>query len=153
MTAAPRSAWRNEKARPQRNPFGARNSGGHQMASANRCPTAMRLTCANCKCTLAITSMQAHAPAERNVRQGPRGKREHAIAGCAYPFLRLMFTFAWKKNNKSAYDRFDDPCQVDGKRNRPPVNEPRDASPSGSPMLTSVPMPRGLERASASLLT
>ena len=61
--------------------------------------------------------------------RGERGKREHAIAGCAYPFFRLMSTFAFDRGKKKRgekerekerererekmYDRFDDPCQLD----------------------------------------
>lgn len=71
--------------------------GWHQMAQPNG-PTANSfLTCASCKCTTCNYShASARAALKRNVR-GERGKREHAIAGCAYPFLRLMSTFAFEK--------------------------------------------------------
>lgn len=73
----------------------------YQMVSANRCA---QLQCAFDMCELQVyTCNYWHASARacsNTMRQGPREKREHAIAGCAYPFLRLMSTFAFKKRKE-----------------------------------------------------
>lgn len=108
-----------DSVRARRNPFP-----GQETRMASDGPTEWAncnsfLTCASCKCTTCNYShASARAALKRNVR-GKRGKREHAIAGCAYPFLRLMSTFAFRppakkeREREKVYDRFDDPCQVD----------------------------------------
>ncbi|KOX70282.1 hypothetical protein WN51_05232 [Melipona quadrifasciata] len=89
----------------RKKPFLSRGKklGEHQMVSANRCA---QLQCAFDMCELQVyTCNYWHASAraclkETRCDQGPREKREHAIAGCAYPFLRLMSTFALKEKRK-----------------------------------------------------
>ena len=137
----------------------------HQMVSANRCA---QLQCAFDMCELQVyTCNYWHASARacsKETRCGPGSTRKartrHRRMRLPLSQINVHLCVKRKKKKKKeeeeekkkqgkklAYDRFDDPCQVDGKRSTqspPRSTNPADASPSGSPMLTSVPMPRGL---------
>lgn len=75
LTAAPRSARSNEKARAKRNPFSGQETRRASDGADQPMPNCNApLTCANCKCTLAITGMRAHAPAWKKRATGSTRK-------------------------------------------------------------------------------